>query len=244
MSPNNEKEQQHRQKSSEQQENAQEIDDQNAVDEQEEEHSGGCQDVDEHESRGELGKCVEELQAQVQKLQEENEAFRDRHLRLQADFDNYKKRMRAQAQTVAETERREVLKSLLPVLDNFERALSSFDGAEGQDSAVAGGVRMIYQQLLSVLERLGLEEIDAEGVPFDPSLHEAVMREEVNPDQEGRVLQVLQRGYRCGEVVLRPSMVKVGVARSKDNESPQQQMQDEPDAEADSNRSADEQDDS
>lgn len=132
--------------------------------------------------------------------EEEKQDFLDDLKRLQADFDNYRKRMmREQAATAARAKGR-LIEQMLPVLDAFDQALEHED---------AGGTELIYKQLRTTLEAEGLEEIPAEGVPFDPHVHDAVDSRE-DPDVEGIVCRsVYRRGYRVGDQVLRPATVVV-----------------------------------
>lgn len=130
----------------------------------------------------------------------------DRILRLQADFENFRRRTAKEREELAAVITQNMIGDLLPLLDNFERAMAveQSDGAAFQK-----GVEMIYTQLREVLEKNGLEPIEAEGQPFDPNVHQAVMRVE-NPDvEDGTVTQVLQKGYRAKGRVIRPAMVQV-----------------------------------
>jgi len=148
----------------------------------------------------------DELLARVQDAERE----RDRHLddlrRVAADFDNYRKRVaREQTQLFARSGERVVAK-LLPVLDDLERAL---DAAEHHEEAkVLEGVRMTKDALAGVLASEGVEEIEAVG-PFDPHIHEALMTQAAEGVEPGHVVQVVQRGYRIGDAVLRPARVVV-----------------------------------
>lgn len=134
-------------------------------------------------------------------VMEEQNDFLDDLKRLQADFDNYRKRMmREQAASATRTKAR-FMEQLLPVLDAFDQAL--------EHEEPSSGTELIYKQLRGVLEAEGLEEIPAEGVPFDPHVHEAVDSRE-DPDVEGIVCRsVYRRGYRVGDQVLRAATVVV-----------------------------------
>lgn len=140
--------------------------------------------------------------------QEQND-FLDDLRRLQADFDNYRKRMmREQAQTATRAKGR-FMEQLLPVLDAFDQARSLEDPS--------GGTELIYKQLWAVLEAEGLEEIPAEGVPFDPHVHDAVDSRE-DPDVTEVVSRsVYRRGYKLGDQVLRPAMVVVARPPEEDS---------------------------
>ena len=123
----------------------------------------------------------------------------------QADFDNFRRRNASvYADSLAEGERN-VIKELLPVIDNFERALNN---SENVDQNYVEGVRLVYKQLMDVLTKKGLEEIDASG-KFDPELHNAVMHAEDESAGENVILEVFQKGFRIGEKVVRFAMVKV-----------------------------------
>jgi molecular chaperone GrpE len=128
------------------------------------------------------------------------------YLRLAADFDNYRKRVaREQAALTARANER-LLNELLPVLDDLERALEA--AAEHEEAKLEEGVRLVHQALVGLVERHGLSEIDTDG-GFDPHVHEALLSQPGEGAAEGSVLQVLQKGYRLGERVLRPARVIV-----------------------------------
>lgn len=130
----------------------------------------------------------------------------DRILRLQADFENFRRRTAKEKEELAAVITQNMLGDLLPLLDNFERAMA-VEQTDGE--AFRKGVEMIFTQLKEVLDKNGLEHIEAEGQPFDPNVHQAVMRVE-NPDvSNGTVTQVLQKGYRAKGRVIRPAMVQV-----------------------------------
>ncbi|WP_423826344.1 nucleotide exchange factor GrpE [Selenomonas artemidis] len=130
----------------------------------------------------------------------------DRILRLQADFENFRRRTAKEKEELTAVITQNMLGDLLPLLDNFERAMA-VEQTDGE--AFRKGVEMIFTQLKEVLNKNGLEHIEAEGQPFDPNVHQAVMRVE-NPDvSDGTVTQVLQKGYRAKGRVIRPAMVQV-----------------------------------
>lgn len=130
----------------------------------------------------------------------------DRILRLQADFENFRRRTAKEKEELTAVITQNMLGDLLPLLDNFERAMA-VEQTDGE--AFRKGVEMIFTQLKEVLDKNGLEHIEAEGQPFDPNVHQAVMRVE-NPDvSDGTVTQVLQKGYRAKGRVIRPAMVQV-----------------------------------
>ena len=140
-----------------------------------------------------------ELEAQ---LQEKN----DRILRLQADFENFRRRTMKEKEELAAVITQNLLTDLLPLLDNFERAMA----VEQTDvEAFQKGVEMIFTQLREVLDKHGLQSIEAEGQTFDPNFHQAVMRVEDSDAPDGTITQVLQKGYQAKGRVIRPAMVQV-----------------------------------
>ncbi|BBB92775.1 nucleotide exchange factor GrpE [Methylomusa anaerophila] len=130
----------------------------------------------------------------------------DKYKRLQADFDNFRRRSRQEREELSTVVAEKIVCDLLPVIDNFERAIAN----SSQDPAsVTTGIEMIYRQMNNVLTKLGVEPICALGLTFDPVLHEAVMREEDSSQPDGTVIDELQKGYKVHGKVVRPSMVKV-----------------------------------
>lgn len=147
---------------------------------------------------------VDELTLVKQQLEEET----DKSFRIRADFENYKRRVQLDKEADYKYRAQAVLTDILPVLDNFERALAVEVTTE-EAASLAKGVDMVYRSLLEAVLREGLEPIEAEGVPFDPNFHQAVMQEKDDSKEAGVVLQELQKGYKLKDRVLRPSMVKV-----------------------------------
>ncbi|HQR67773.1 MAG TPA: nucleotide exchange factor GrpE, partial [Thermoanaerobaculia bacterium] len=145
--------------------------------------------------------------------QEESGRLREALLRKTADFENLKRRTEKEKTEFFKFALSEVFSDLLGVLDNFERALqhlSNGDAAAGTDVHV--GIEMISRQLSEVLRKYGLEEVAAVGLPFDPNVHDAVLREESGATAPGTVLEVLQKGYFLNNRLLRPAKVKVAAA--------------------------------
>lgn len=148
--------------------------------------------------------AAEDVAAELRKqLEESNE----RYLRLQADFDNFRRRTRQEKEELSSVVAQDILLQLLPVVDNFERAMTS--GQTQEAAALLSGVEMIYRQFAQVLEKCGLEPIEAVGKEFDPQQHEAVMRMASEEHAEGTILAELQKGYQVRGRVIRPSMVQV-----------------------------------
>jgi len=140
-------------------------------------------------------------------LQAENADLKDRYLRMVADFDNYRKRTDREKSDFFKYALANLLRDLLPVLDNFDRALDH--AGEGDD--FHKGVLLIYKQLYDTLTKHGLKPIDQAHVPFDPQIHEAVVREENASVPSHTVVEILQKGYFLHDRLLRPAMVKVAV---------------------------------
>ena len=151
----------------------------------------------------ELEKRTDELERQVAEVESQRDEYLDDLRRLAADFDNYRKRaVRDQESLVARAHER-LVKELLPVLDDLERALEA--AAEHEEAQLEEGVRLVHRELREALAKEGLVEIDANGT-FDPHVHEALLTQPSELD-EGSILQVLQKGYRLGGRVLRPARV-------------------------------------
>ncbi len=135
----------------------------------------------------------------------EDEALNVKYLRLMADFQNFKRRTEKEKSDIYAFANEKIVGELLNVIDNFERALAL--GQEG-DSFVEG-MSLIFKQLQGVLEKAGVKEIEALGQEFDPNFHNAVMMEDTDEFESGKVSCVLQKGYTLNNKVIRPSMVKV-----------------------------------
>jgi molecular chaperone GrpE len=146
--------------------------------------------------------------AKLSQLESERDEYRDTLKRVQAEFENYRKRMIKEQTAFVDRATADLVEQLLPVLDSFELALKNLDAASSDEvESVRKGVELVYAELLGVLEKAGLTRIEAEGKPFDPNVHEAVMQED--GDGEPVVTDVLRTGYTLKGRVLRPAMVKV-----------------------------------
>jgi len=133
-----------------------------------------------------------------------------RLLRTSADFENFKKRATREKQDAIRFANESLLQKLVPVLDNFDMALSATQAAQGDAAqSLQTGINMIYQQLKNALGEAGLEEVDAAGKTFDPNLHEAVSQKDSTEVPEGTVVQQLRKGYKLRERLLRPASVVV-----------------------------------
>lgn len=145
-----------------------------------------------------------ELEAKEQKIQE----LTDKLLRTMAEFDNYRKRTEKEKAQMFDLGVKSVIEKILPVVDNFERGLSSISEAE-KDSALAQGYNMIYKQLMTLLDDMGVKPIEAVGKPFDPNYHNAVMHSEDENLGENIVAEEFQKGYMYKDMIVRHSMVRV-----------------------------------
>ncbi|MBR1761406.1 MAG: nucleotide exchange factor GrpE [Schwartzia sp.] len=148
----------------------------------------------------------EDADALKEKYEAELAEKENRYLRLQADFENFRRRTRQEKEELAAVVTQNLLKDLLPFLDNFERALA----AEATDAgSLKTGVEMVYKQLVETLKKEGLETIETKDKPFDPNFHQAVMRVEDAEKEDGAIVAELQKGYMVKGRVIRPSMVQV-----------------------------------
>jgi molecular chaperone GrpE len=170
------------------------------------------------EAAAEAGDPAVELAARI----EECESLKDQLLRARAEFDNYRKRTAREMERVRRTASENLLQELLPVIDNVERAL----GHAGESGdGFAQGIKLVYSQFADVLKANGVEAIPALGMPFDPTVHEALSQlpsEEYAPDH---IMEEFQRGYRIGDHVLRPAKVVVssGPPASTGSAAPEEQ---------------------
>jgi molecular chaperone GrpE len=148
--------------------------------------------------------------SEIADLQRERDEFKDRWLRKSAEFDNYRKRIERERREQADQAIVDLLQDVLPVVDDFDRALT-VDAGEGS-AAYRKGVELIHGKLHDLLRRYGVTPVQALGADFDPNLHQAVIQE-VSPDhREGEVIGELQKGYMIKDRLLRPAMVKVAKA--------------------------------
>jgi len=147
-------------------------------------------------------------QQEIEKLKLQADEHHQRLLRAQADFDNFRRRTRQEKEEFAKYASLKVVEQLLPVVDNFERALAAGKDSNDYDALIKG-VDMIFRQLDQVLAAEGLTRMETVGQPFNPEFHQAVMQVESDEHEEGIVVEELQKGYLLKDKVLRPAMVKV-----------------------------------
>ena len=155
-------------------------------------------DANEEESK------VAELQARVAELE-------DKNLRMMAEFDNYRKRTNKEKLDLMATAGERIFKDMLPLIDDFERALASINGANGENGdALLNGVNLIYQKFLAFLAANDVHAIETEGADFNTDEHEAVTTVAAGEDQKGKVIDCTQKGYKLGDKVIRFAKVVVG----------------------------------
>ena len=174
----------------------------------------GADEVDSKEAAGET-EAADETEGSVseetsdkpeadEKAHEEQES--ERYMRLMAEFQNFKRRAAREKSDIHAYANEKIVGELLPVLDNFERALQT---ETGDLESYAKGMELIFTQLKTALEHAGLSEIPALGEEFDPNVHNAVMTETSEEHEDGKISKVLQKGYKLNDKVVRPSMVAV-----------------------------------
>lgn len=149
------------------------------------------------------------LERKVTSLSEELSTEKARILRISADFDNFRKRTERERVSLLTNAQGEVVESLLLVLDNFERAKAQIKVETDGEEKINNSYQSIYKQFMEILNSLGVVPVETAGNPFDPLLHEAIMREDSNEYEEGIVIEEFRKGFKLGDRLLRPSMVKV-----------------------------------
>ncbi|CAH8769666.1 nucleotide exchange factor GrpE [Paenibacillus dendritiformis] len=178
--------------------------DSEAVETADVEHNQEAEETSEAE-----GKAAEEAQgAGLKEARAQAEELQQRLLRAQADFDNFRRRTVKEKEELAQYASSKLVTELLPVLDNFERALAAAQTGSEEQSFVKG-VDMIFRQFMQVLEQEGVKAMNAVGEPFNPEFHQAIMQVESEEHEEGIVVEEVQKGYMLKDRVLRPAMVKV-----------------------------------
>ena len=155
---------------------------------------------------------IAELRTQLEEAVKQREEYLNLAQRVQADFENFRRRNSGVRAEAYEDGARAFIKTILPVIDNLERALA----AESNDQALKEGVTLVYRQLSDVLEKRGVTVIDRTGEKFDPALENAVMQGTADEGEPGTVCAVLQKGYRMGDFVLRHAIVKVEKKKKND----------------------------
>ena len=164
---------------------------------------GGCEKKNKKDKKDKHKDRIKELEEKVKALEEQ-------HLRTNAELINYRKRKDEEISRMLKYSSEDIVREILPIVDNFERAISmDDDNLEDEVSKFLSGFKMIYCKLVSILEKNGVKAIDGCNKPFDPTYHQAVMTEQKEGTEAGMVIEVLQKGYLLKDKVIRPAMVKV-----------------------------------
>lgn len=156
-----------------------------------------------------LEKSVKDMEAQVQGEQDQKAAIQDQYLRSVADFQNFQKRTAKEKADLAPAVKSKMVEAMLPVLDNFDLTAKNVKGENEGEEKIIKGYQLLHKQLLETLEAEGLKVVPGEGEPFDPNVHEAIMREESEDVAEDHIMEEFRKGYLVGEKLVRASMVKV-----------------------------------
>lgn len=178
----------------------------------EHEQEEGKNPFSENETEGQeqIAEAIEQetVESAENKLQQDFDNLNNQYIRLAADFDNYRKRQAQERESLISYGAQDAMKKLIEVLDNFDRAKQSIENTEDVQQ-VKESFNVLYNQMFDNLSKLGLEVIQAQGQEFDPNFHEAVMQTPTSEHPENHVIMELQKGYKLGDKVLRPTLVNV-----------------------------------
>ena len=167
------------------------------------------------EEKKEREKEIEELKKKVEEKEKELREHHDRLLRVAADFDNYKKRAAKEKEEWVKFANEDLIKSILPFVDNLERAVNHSEKTEDIQGLV-DGIKLTVQQLLQTLNRFGVSPIESLGKPFDPAVHEAMLVVETDQHEPNQVVEEFQKGYLLNDRLLRPATVSVSKPSEKE----------------------------
>jgi len=162
-------------------------------------------DTDEAEPEADTDSSSEDDELQI--LEQEKNDLSDKMIRIQAEFTNYKKRTQKEKEAASKYKSEDLATELLPVIDNFERALQVEETEE--TASLLEGIKMVYGQLQDALKSQGVEAMETEGAEFDPNMHHAVMQAEDEEQESNIIIEEVQKGYMLKDRVIRPAMVKV-----------------------------------
>ncbi len=151
---------------------------------------------------------IEDLKTKLEKAEASSKDYLDKLQRNMAEFDNFRKRTNIEKASMYENGTRDTVEKFLPILDNFERAISSMSD-EDKENSMFKGIEMIFNQVIEFFENMGVEELAGVGETFDPNIHNAVLHIDDDSFGENVVAEVMQKGYKYKDKVIRPSMVKV-----------------------------------
>lgn len=161
------------------------------------------------QEQADSSEAVAQLATEVEALRSQLDERTSQYMRIAADFENFRKRTTREKTDLEQRVKRETLSELLPIIDSFDRARSHINPQTDQEENIHNSYQGVYKQLVDCLKRIGVSPMRCKGQPFDPNLHEAVMREPTHEFEEGVVVEELVSGYMLGELVLRHAMVKV-----------------------------------
>ena len=203
-------------KSEEVENSAQQNDKQEKKEPETKEEQGSDEKLSQIEDKSEISaqegkdteQALENQQKKIEELENELKEFKDKYLRLAAEFDNYKKRMARQFETIVKTANDELILEIIDIFDNFERALNAAKSSE-DFASFHKGIEMIFKQLKEILQKRGLQRIEALNTEFDPNFHEAISQIEVKDKPSNMVVEEIQAGYLLGDRVIRAAKVVV-----------------------------------
>lgn len=178
------------------------------------------EDVEEASSEEEAAENVVEMpepEDELTQAQKEAEMYKDRWMRLAAEFENYKKRTAREFEALIQSASEDVIRDLLPILDGVARALAHRESGQAETEGYQEGVAMLMEQLPKVLQNRNLKEIETVGQAFDPNIHEALMQMASDSVEAGHVVDVVENGYTLGDKVLRPAKVVVSQGKAEEN---------------------------
>lgn len=158
------------------------------------------------------------LEKKAEKAEEDSKTAHERLLRATAEFDNYKKRSLRETSEFRKFANESLIKEILPVVDNLERAIESSGNDGNANKSIVEGVEMTLKEIFKVLEKFNLKALDSEGKAFDPNFHQAVLQEETDEYPENTVLKEMQKGYVLHDRLIRPAMVVVSKAKVKNDD--------------------------
>jgi molecular chaperone GrpE len=169
--------------------------------------------VSEEKDKVKIVDHLKEMETRLEYVEQEAKEAHDRFLRVSAEFENYKKRSAREMDEFRKFANESLIREMLTVVDNLERALNSSNNDNQANSHIAEGVDMTLKEILKVFEKFNVKPIEALGRPFDPNFHQAAMREETNERPENTVLNELEKGYMIHDRLLRPAMVVVSMPK-------------------------------
>ncbi len=168
------------------------------------------------------------LQERLEQAEKDTKEHYDRLLRISAEFENYKKRMVREKEDYRKFANETLLKALLPVVDNLERAIQAVDEKDRAENPLVKGVEMTLSEILKVFEKFAVKPVSALKEPFDPTYHQAVMQEETDQHPDNTVVKELQKGYLLHDRLLRPSMVVVSKEPNRLSEKTEKESAEDP----------------